>query len=155
LKYFKKSEDADEVVQEVFLKVFLHLKSFQKKANIKTWIYRIALNEIFGRFRKEKKYAMKMEIKEDVSDEIDRDEIRFYTEVKEEFLKQVRKLPKKRSETIVLKLTEGLSFREIGEVIGISEDSAKNLYHIGIKEMRKKMEGYIHGKSGKMGAYAS
>ena len=45
LQYVQNIEDAEEITQDVFVKVFDNLNSFKKESNIKTWIYRISINQ--------------------------------------------------------------------------------------------------------------
>ena len=45
LQYVQNTEDAEEITQDVFLKVFVNLKSFKQEASLKTWIYRISINQ--------------------------------------------------------------------------------------------------------------
>jgi len=141
-KYFKREQDAEDIVQEVFLKVYLHFSSFQKKSSLKTWIYRIALNEIYSRFRKEKKHLESLEINENMLSSGDDLQV-FRLEQKEmeqKIWKQIQKMPKKRGRVVFLRLSESLSFKEIGETLDVSEDSAKNLFSIGIRYLKKQLE---------------
>ncbi len=143
LKYFKNSSDSEEIVQEVFLKVYMHFHKFRKESSLKTWIYRIALNEIFTRFRKEKKHQLNVpishEIKTDNDDDMKNIEMK---ELENKFHDLIKNLPKKRGNVVFLRITENISFRKIGEMMEISEDSAKNLFSLGIKTIRAQMEGY-------------
>lgn len=143
LRYFKDPSQAEDIVQEVFLKVYLNLHKFLKKSTLKTWIYRIALNEIFGRFRKEKKHQHSLPLDESLraqtSEEWRALEIK---EFQAEVYKELKKLPKKRAKVTLLRLFENLSFRDIGETLAITENSAKSLFALAIKTLKKKLEAY-------------
>lgn len=143
LRYFKDPSQAEDIVQEVFLKVYLNLHKFLQKSTLKTWIYRIALNEIFGRFRKEKKHRYSLPLDESLkaktSEKWDTSEIK---EFQEQLYKELKKLPKKRAKVTLLRLFENLSFRDIGETLAISENSAKSLFALAIKTLKKKLEAH-------------
>lgn len=140
LKYFKQVHDAEEIVQDVFLKVYLNFKKFRKGSSIKTWIYKIALNEIFQKFRKNKKHELLRDYEHDlqIPDESDAIEV---TEMKKDFEKFLKKMPRKRAQVMFLRVLEGMSFKMIAQVTESSESSAKNLYSLGLKELKNNMQG--------------
>ncbi len=141
-KYFKNDSDSEDIVQEVFLKIFLNINKFNKKSSISTWIYRITLNEIFTKFRKDKKHKLNIPLLESITTTkniVDSFEIK---EINENFLKLIKQLPIKRGGVIFLRITQNLTFKEIADILKISADSAKNLFSIGIKKIRKDMEAY-------------
>lgn len=51
LRITRNSADAEEVTQDVFMKIFHHLKNFQFRSTFKTWVYRIAVNTAINRYR--------------------------------------------------------------------------------------------------------
>ncbi|MBK7096875.1 MAG: sigma-70 family RNA polymerase sigma factor [Saprospiraceae bacterium] len=57
LRILKNREEAEETAQDVFLKAFKSLRSFNSKSKFSTWIYRIAYNESVNRLRSQKKYS--------------------------------------------------------------------------------------------------
>lgn len=57
----KQKEDAEEITQDIFVKIFRALPKFQRKAKFSTWLYRIAYNECISRLRKKKVYMMSVE----------------------------------------------------------------------------------------------
>lgn len=142
LRYFKKREDAEEIVQETFLKVFLNMEKFKGASSLKTWITRIALNEIYNRYRKEKKHQWNEVLTEAIEKKDTSIENWELKDLKERFFSVLKTLPKKREKVVFFRIMENLSFKEIGEMLSISENSAKNLFAIGIKQIRKKMEAY-------------
>lgn len=139
-KYFKNEPDAKDLVQEVFLKVYLHLPSFNHKSSLKTWIYRIAINEALNQIKKNKKhenYCLPEQV-EDRGESLE--EKRIVVELIKKSQRFIKLLPDKRAKVILLRLFEGHSYREIAEILETSEESAKSLYALGIKEIREKME---------------
>lgn len=139
MRYFKKSEDADDIVQEVFLKVFMNFKKFENRSSLKTWIYRIAINEIFTQFRKNKKHHNRELLDEILEDKGEAVKLK-NRDMRSDFIASLKKLPKKRGQVMFYRVLEGLSFKEVGEVMNISEDSAKNLYSIGLKKIKKELQ---------------
>lgn len=141
LRYLKRPEDAEEIVQETFLKVYLHFSRFRKESSAKTWIYRIGLNEIFTRFRKERRnHQFRVEFSDLEAVRQESEEL-FRLHLKKDFLELIRKLPKKRGRVMFLRVLENLSFKEIGDILEISENSAKSIYSLGLKEIQKKTKG--------------
>jgi len=144
LKYIRKPEDAEEVVQEVFLKVFMALPHFRQEALLSTWIYRIALNEIFSRFRKENR-GKRVELPETLPSPLPLpEEFQEWRDRERQLRLWVSLLPKKRGKVVFLRIFENLSFKEIGSELGMSEDSAKSLCSLGLKALKKKSRGVGH-----------
>lgn len=138
LKHLKSPQDAEEIVQEVFLKVFLALPKFQHKSLLSTWIYRIALNEIYSCFRKEGK-KKKVELQDQHSSTYPLPEEVLEQKDMDRLLKKwISQMPKKRGKVLFLRIFENLSFKEIGEVVSVSENSAKSLFSLGLKELKNK-----------------
>jgi RNA polymerase sigma-70 factor (ECF subfamily) len=139
------------------MKVYMHYSKFKGKASLKTWIYRIGLNEVYTRFRKRKKHIQnrEWEFEESIKGFSKVDWELEAGDLKRDFCEFIRFLPKKRSKVMFLRVLEKMSFKEIGETLGISEASAKNLFSMGLKDIRKKMEEGNHGSgNAKMAIHA-
>ena len=129
------SNDSDEVndlFQEVLINLWKGIGSFKEQSNIRTWIYRIALNTCISIQRKKKVETVPLSV--DVNLFEDKDE-----EAKQVQLlhKRISKLPPF-DKAIVLLWLENISYEEIGEIVGISTSNvATHLFRI--KEKLKNM----------------
>ena len=118
---------AEELCSQCFLKALTKLYQYKPKkgAQFSSWLYKIALNESNAFFRAQKKSTLIL-LEESISESIMDEVSSNYTEHETEQLSQaVQKLKKKQVELLQLRFYEGLSFKEIGEVLDITENNAK------------------------------
>ncbi len=132
-------QDAEDLVQEVFIKVYNSIRKFRGRSRFYTWLYRITVNVALNYLRKNKK---NLEFIDDIGFSLKEREIEehIYTqEIVKEIFDLANALPKKEKLIFILKFQNGLSNKEISEVLGLSRDSVKaNLYHA-LKKMRKSL----------------
>lgn len=127
---------AADLTQQTFLKAMLGLPKYDHGAvPFGAWLFRIALNEVRMHWRKRKEVIMDVDRKdvlrltEEMEFPEDDDLLRRSMEVLSRM-----EVPKAR--LIELRFLDGLSFREVGEVLGIGEDAAKMRTHRVLKELR-------------------
>ena len=116
------SKDQDEVAdlfQEVLIKLWGRIASFESKSDVKTWIYRVALNTCISIDRKKKRRA-KAELSMDVNFFTDKDSASEQVNILHRRISQLQPLDR----AIVLLWLEDISYEEIGAIVGIS---AKNV----------------------------
>lgn len=122
-------EDAEEITQEVFIKVYKNLYKYNNKWSFSTWIYRIAINTLRSEYRKVKNmknidyYANVPELPANFSDY---PEIAY--EIKErrgEIIKLIDQLKDDQKTALLLRCMQDFSFKEIGDILGISPEAAK------------------------------
>lgn len=128
-------EDAEDVTQEVFVKVYEGLKDFRREASISTWVYRITITTALD-FEKQKKRQKRGGLLQRVFGNKEADEAPdFYhpgiaLDKKEDaavlFL-AIKKLPEKQRTAFVLHKIEGLTNNEIAEILTISLQAAESL----------------------------
>ena len=112
------SQDADEVndlFQEVLVNVWKGFESFEHRSDIKTWIYRIALNTCISIDRK-KKRASEVKLTMDINLFEDRDEDTKQVDMLHKRISKLRPFDR----AIVLLWLENLPYEEIGQIVGIS-----------------------------------
>ena len=134
-------EDADDVCQEVFIKVFKKLNTFQESSNLFTWIYRIATNESLNFLRKKKTkfflpivdYENKLISKISNSDLIDGDKVEL------ELQKAILTLPEKQRVVFNLKYFEELDYKQISEITGTSVGGLKASYHHAVNKIKNQI----------------
>lgn len=129
-------DDALDIVQTTFYKLFKNHKQFKGESSLLTYVISISLNEVRKRYRSEKKYV-DLENEEIFSDEEKRDEEKRVKRLKEIVNKGLKKLPFKYREVIVLKDIDGLSIEEIKNMLKISESSVKTRLHRARKMLKE------------------
>jgi RNA polymerase sigma-70 factor (ECF subfamily) len=136
-------EDARDVLQHVFIKVYLNLDRWQPRAPFWSWLYRIAVNESLGwRKREQRRYSIVAPIEETSLPEAASgapsalDEVE-WREVGRRVLDAVEELPEMQRATFVLRFCEHLSVKETAAILGCAEGTVKaNGYHA-IRRLRK------------------
>ena len=131
-------ENTDDVVQEVFIKCWNKLNTFNGKSKLSTWIYRVTYNEAIQWIRKNRKeYHLNIsEIQTDNQPTTnifhkDADEISILLE------KAILQLPEKQKMVFQLKYFEDLSYKEIQIIIGGSIGGLKANYHHAVTKIEK------------------
>lgn len=121
--------DAEEITQEVFIKVYKNLYKYDNRWSFSTWIYRIAINTLRSEYRKVKK-AKDIDYYHDMhtlpASLSDLPDIAY--EIKEqhlEIIKLIDELKEDQKTALLLRCMQDFSFVEIGRILGISPEAAK------------------------------
>ncbi|WMX15033.1 MULTISPECIES: RNA polymerase sigma factor [unclassified Aureispira] len=134
-------DDADEVLQNTFIKTYRGIKNFRGDAQLYTWMYRIATNEALTFLKKKKKYAT-VDLDNEEGSLIGSLEADKYfdgnqaTILLQEALKQ---LPEKQRQVFIFRYYDELSYNEISIILGTSVGGLKASYHHAVK----KIEAYV------------
>lgn len=134
-------DDADDLTQETFVKVWQNLEKFKQESELFTWIYRIATNECLSFLRKKKnKYFLPIA---DVSKELLRKlETSNYIsgdEIALKLQKVLLTLPEKQRLVFNMKYFDELKYEEIAEILKTSVGALKASYHHAVKKIEKAM----------------
>lgn len=131
-------DDADDIVQEVFVKIWNNLDNFKGDSNLFTWIYRIATNESLQFLRRKRnQWWFKTDITEELENtlvsekHIDGDEIQIRLQ------KAILQLPDKQRLVFNLKYFEELTYEEIGEITDTTVGSLKASFHHATKKIEE------------------
>lgn len=147
------TEEAGDLMQETFLNALKAIKNFRGEADLKTWLFRIAINESRNRFRWWKRRKRESTISLDAtigtsettlgetfsSGEKSPEENVLQRERAEKLRRALSELPDIFRETIVLCDIEGLSYEEIASVLQINIGTVKSRIARGREELRKKL----------------
>lgn len=140
-RYLGNERDADDVCQEVMLKVLYGLKNFEGKSKFKTWLYSITYNECITQYRKERRKrrlldALSLEPQEEASEEktpkvedkggLDR------------WLENVNPIDR---EILILRFVAELEFQEIADIMHMGLSATKMRYKRALDRMREKYAG--------------
>jgi RNA polymerase sigma factor (sigma-70 family) len=122
-KFLSRAEDVEDLVQDVFIKAYEHIQSFDSSLRFSPWIYRIAHNVFVNELRRKSRYGFGvfdadvilplLPASETADGEVLGDELRSVLDT------QLEKLSPKYREVLVLHYFEGLSYQEISEVLKI------------------------------------
>jgi RNA polymerase sigma-70 factor, ECF subfamily len=140
-------EDARDVAQEVFLKVYRGLGDFKKEARFSSWLYQIALNASRDRLRRRRgrSYVSLDEVGEMVelrsaSPARSPLELVEAQDLSRTVGTAVAALPEEQREVIVLKEFQGLTFVEIADVLSVPVSTVKTRLYRGLAELRRRLE---------------
>jgi RNA polymerase sigma-70 factor (ECF subfamily) len=134
-------ELAADAVQDGFLKAFRGLDRFRGDARFRTWLLSIVVNEARGALRSRgRRRESALDAVGPIADGAAAvDEVVVVREEAARARTMLGSLPEKQRIAVTLRIDEGLSFREIGELIGSSEGAARVNYHHGIRRLRERM----------------
>jgi RNA polymerase sigma-70 factor (ECF subfamily) len=152
IKYANNEDDAKDLYQEVFIRVYRGLKNFRFQSEFSTWLFRITTNVCLT-YKSRSKEHLKVSIDHnfDVEDvEIDKsqepvyeglspEEISSGTEIIELVSNAVESLSPKQKMTFILKHYEGYKIREIAEMMNCKEGTVKKYLFDAVKNLRKKL----------------
>ncbi|HEY0159108.1 MAG TPA: RNA polymerase sigma factor [Thermoanaerobaculia bacterium] len=128
------SSDAEDAVQETFLKVHRSATTFTGEASFATWVFRILVNTCYDILRKRKRRVEETPI----DDELERSSASVDDMKRIALRRLLDELPEQRRSVFTLFEIEGLSHAEIGQVLGISEGNSKWILFATKKELQEK-----------------
>jgi len=144
-------QEAEDVVQETFLRVYRSLERYDESMKFSTWIYRIGTNLSIDRLRKRKAtYSLDAEVAPDgegtdwhgmlASEEPTPEGQVLLSETQRRIREAIETLPKKYKSVVVLKYLHDMSLQEIGDVLDMPVTTVKTRVHRGREFLRKKLE---------------
>ena len=138
-------EDADDLLQETFIKIWQNLPNFRGDASLYTWIYRIATNETLTFLKKKnKKISISIHEHQNIIDhKIGNDPMFDGTEIEKKLHMALSQLPEKQKLIFQMKYFEELKYEEIAEILKVSVGSLKASFHHAVK----KIEVFIKNES--------
>ncbi|MEL6673679.1 MAG: sigma-70 family RNA polymerase sigma factor [Bacteroidota bacterium] len=137
LRYTDNKEDAQDILQEGFIKVFKHIQSFKGKGSFEGWVRRIMVHTSIEHYRRNSKYFM-VDIQEAKTMQLDADALT--TLSREELLEVIQALPVGYRTVFNLYAVEGFSHQEIANMLGISVGTSKSQLSRAKKLLQEKVQ---------------
>lgn len=143
-------EEAEDVTQDVFIKVFNSINSFREDSKLSTWIYQITVNTCLNRLRRKKAINfLSLNFWEDEKGENEmaadnltpRDEIE-KSEIRKIVQDAINTLPAKQKSAIILSRYEELTYKEVAKIMGVSLSSVESLLFRAKENLAKKLIRY-------------
>ena len=127
-------DDANDVLQNTFMKAWMALGDFQSKSKISTWLYRIAVNESLDHLRRQK---TKVSADEDISvaNRLLADEYFNGDETQALLQQAIAKLPDVQRTVFTLRYYDNMKYSEMSRVMNTSEGALKASYNIAVKKI--------------------
>lgn len=131
-------DDADDVLQNTFLKAWMNLDDFQGKSKIYTWLYRIAINESLDFLRRKKKIGDTCQADDPViSSQLLADKY-FEGDAAEAYLKEaIALLPDVQRMVFNMRYYDNIKYSEMSNILHTSEGALKASYHIAVNKVSK------------------
>jgi RNA polymerase sigma factor (sigma-70 family) len=137
LRYTKSQQEAEDVLQDSFIKVFKNLKGYRGDSRLDYWIKRIVVNTALNSQRK-KLYMYPMVDIDEVKNDYDHSKILASFEM-EELLNMIRELPTGCRTVFNMFAIEGYSHKEIAEMLEVSEGTSKSQFYRARKLLQEKI----------------
>lgn len=135
-------DDADDLTQETFIKIWKALDNFKGDSQLFTWIYRIATNECLNHLAKKKRrfFLPINDITEELSNKIDDSNIISGDEIQLKLQKALLTLPDKQRLVFNMKYYDEMKYEDISEITGTSVGALKASYHLAVKKVEEHLK---------------
>jgi RNA polymerase sigma-70 factor (ECF subfamily) len=135
-------DDADDLVQDIFVKVWKSLEGFREDAKLYTWMYRIATNECITFLNKKKKriFIPLVDVEAQLSKKMEHDPLFDGDKIQLKLQQAILTLPEKQRVVFHLKYYDEMKYEDMSEVLGTSVGALKASYHHAVKKIEDYMK---------------
>jgi len=154
LRMTNNAADADDLVQETFLKAFRFWDKYEKGTNIRAWLFRILKNSYINRYRRESKEPDTVDyeevqnfyntIRDERSESSDLQESAFGQLLDDDIATAIAKLPEDFRTVVILCDIEGLTYEEIAEFLAVPLGTVRSRLHRGRSLLREEL--FVYAK---------
>ena len=138
-------DDANDILQNTFIKAWTNIEYFRGDAKMSTWLYRIALNECLT-FLNKQRASQQLSIDEadtEIVNQLESDTYFDGDKTQKVFLQAIKQLPEKQQMIFNLKYFKEMKYEEISEILGTSIGALKASYHHAVKKIESFLEKHI------------
>lgn len=158
MRLTRNTEDAEEVLQDVFVTVYRKIDGFEGKAKFSSWLYRITVNAAFMKLRKRKQdqsvslddmlpHLQNKAITQQDAFGARSDSLALNNEIREALETAIGKLPDDYRAVFILRDIDGLSNKEVGEILGLSIPAVKSRLHRSRLMLRRRLRRFYEDYS--------
>ena len=139
-------DDANDITQDIFIKVHQHLDGFREDSRLFTWIYRIATNESLGFLRrKRRRFLVPLgDVENELAGLIESGQGLSGTELEKRLQLAILELPEKQRLVFNLRYFDDMPYEQMAEVTGTSEGALKASYHHAVRKIERKLITALH-----------
>lgn len=138
----KNHEDTDDVLQNVFIKVYKGIQNFKEDSKLYTWLYRIATNEslTFLKNRARHYQISNEELQDRLIDNLESDVYFNGDDIQLALEKAIAQLPEKQRLVFQMKYFQDMKYEDMSEILGTSVGALKSSYHIATKKITSTLQ---------------
>lgn len=128
-------DDADDILQNTYLKAWSSISTFRGNSKLSTWLYRIAYNETLAFLGKQKDHIPLDDPEASVVNHLMADEYFDGNEEEARFQAAIQKLPPKQRQVFNLKYFEDMKYETMSELLGVTVGGLKASYHLAVEKI--------------------
>jgi len=132
-------DDTDDILQNVFVKVWKNIDGFREDSSLFTWLFRIATNESLSHLQKQRRHSVVSinEMNDYLSESLESDVYFEGDEIQKKFQLAILQLPNKQRIVFNMKYFDEMKYEEISEVLKTSVGALKASYHFAVKKIEE------------------
>ncbi len=135
-------DDADDVMQNAFVKIWKGLPDFREESQLYTWIYRIATNEAITHLNQQKRrfFLPMVDVENKLSNTLESDHWFNGDELQKKLQKAILKLPEKQRIVFNMKYFDEMKYEDMAKILETSVGALKASFHLAVKKIEKFLE---------------
>ena len=132
-------DDTNDVIQNVFIKVWKNFENFRQDSLLYTWLYRIATNEslTFLKQKKRRAFVSFSDVEYEMADSLNNDPLFTGDKIQLKLQQAILKLPPQQRLVFNMKYFDAMKYEEISEILGVTVGALKATYHHAVKKISK------------------
>lgn len=140
-RFVRQRQDAEDLTQEIFIKVYRHLSQFDQEKKFSVWLYAIATNTVYDWLRKKKRSQELLILDEEGVETIDTEQTYLSIEVHHDVTQALEKLQPIYKTALLLFYNDGFRYEEIADILHLPLNTVKTYLYRGKQQLKKILEG--------------
>lgn len=137
-------DDAEDLTQDIFMKVFEHIGSFRCESSFATWLYRLAVNTCLN-FKRDTKSAESLGIADELEDTTNPEAVCERMELQRQIEAEIAALPSPLRVAFILVVLEGMPYRDAAQILNLSIDAVRMRVSRARQILWEKLTRYLEG----------